>query len=117
MAANDPAQRKLVSRLGGLARSATEDPGAITAPARSAFRQRFIDRARADAPPDTSEAEVERRAAVLWKAHMTRLGLASAKARQQKGRAGTRPSAVSGEHTTPDASTEVDSTSMAEGGS
>ena len=79
-----PEERKLRARLGVQTRLATEDPVEMTVPPRRAFMQSFIDRARDEAPPGTSEAEVCRRAAALRKAHMTRLGLASATARRKK---------------------------------
>lgn len=82
-----PEERTLRARYAALTRSAHTDPQEMTAPMRAAFRQQFIEQARADAPPGTSEAEVLRRAEVLRKLHYTKLGMASAKARTKKGRA------------------------------
>lgn len=81
----------------------------MTAPARAAFQQSFVDEAWAgigpfqealvNAHPEVAEealfplveAEVQRRAVALRKLFYTRLGAASAKARQRKGRAADRP--------------------------
>lgn len=128
-------QRTLRARKAALTRSATEDTRAMTAPARSAFQRKFEQEAwegigpyRTDLlnahprlPEDTLhsmlEQEVLRRAVALRKVFYANLGLASARARQQKGRAVTRPSAISEEHDTPDASSQEDSTAAAEVGS
>lgn len=73
--------------IAALTRSATTDPVAMTAPARTAFQQRFIDRARAASPPDTPEPEIERRAVALRRVFYARLSAAGvAGQRKKKGR-------------------------------
>lgn len=73
--------RRLASRLGAHTLHAKYDSKEITAPARRAFIARFED----EVDPDRMlpEAERQRRAEHALKAHMTRLALASAKARRK----------------------------------
>jgi hypothetical protein len=78
---------KTRASIAALTRSATEDTVAMTEPARSAFRQSFVNTARAGAPPGTPEAEVLRRAAALRKLYYKRLSAAGVAARTRKGRA------------------------------
>lgn len=132
--------RTLRARLGIQTRLATEDPVAMTAKARGAFQQSFIDAAWASIGPFTEaliaehpelpeealfpevEAEVLRRAEVLRKLHMTRLSFAAAKARgKKKGRAVPLrtpvPSPPEGVTSAGEAAfPEVESTSTPEGG-
>jgi hypothetical protein len=78
-----PEQRVLRARTAALVRSATEDTRLMTARARQAFNQRFVDEARASAPGGTTEAEVMRRADALRRLWFTRLSLKAANARQR----------------------------------
>jgi hypothetical protein len=78
-----PGQRILRSRIGAYRRWANEsNPTAATAPARSAFLQRFLD----EVDPDRvlPEAERTRRATAARKAYMQQLALRSSVARQKK---------------------------------
>jgi hypothetical protein len=129
-----PEQRKLRARTAALTRSATEDTVAMTAPARAAFEQSFIEQARegigpfvdrlkADYPhlPEAMlqpliDSEVERRAVALRKLYYTRLGQASAKARAQKGRA-VKPARSEDPGETRVALTQVDDTATPPRGS
>jgi hypothetical protein len=65
--------------------AAVDDRTAATEPARQAFRDQFLQKARerfGDLPPD----ELARRAESLRKAHYARLALASARARRKRTR-------------------------------
>lgn len=79
-----PEQRVLRARLAAHEKwAATDDRRAATAAARQGFAERFAREARerfGDLPP----AELARRAEHLRKAHMTRLALASSKARRAR---------------------------------
>jgi hypothetical protein len=78
----------LISTLGNHVRwSAVADRSAETAPARAAFRDRFLRQAR-DQFGDLPEPELARRAESLRKAHFTRLALRSAQARRARKAAG-----------------------------
>jgi hypothetical protein len=80
-----PARAAMLGKLGAWsihARGLTN-----TGPARAAFASRFVDEARrlaADRGEAITDAEAERRAAFLRKAHFTRLGLRSAAARRAR---------------------------------
>jgi len=62
---------------------ATNDSRVTTAAGRAAFLQTFLDKVDT-ATPGLPEAERQRRAGHLLKAHMQRLALASSKARSKK---------------------------------
>ena len=79
-----PAERSMRSRMAAHRSWAlTPDPAARTAPARTAFLDRFEH----EVDPDgiMPAAERARRAAHARKAYFTKLALASAKARRRKG--------------------------------
>lgn len=78
----DPSERSLKARIAAHEKWARQDPVAGTAKARTAFLGRF----EREVDPDglLSPAERARRAEHALKAHMTRLALASAKARRAK---------------------------------
>jgi hypothetical protein len=71
----------LAGRIGGYEKAARVDNREATRPAREAFAQRFVDQV--DPERKLSEADRHRRAEAAMKAHMTRLALKSAKARQK----------------------------------
>jgi hypothetical protein len=73
--------------------AAVDDRTAATAPARQAFRDRFVEQAR-DRFGDLAPEELALRAEHLRKAYYTRLALSSARARRRKR---TRRSSDSGE--------------------
>jgi hypothetical protein len=78
-----PEQRVLRSRIGGLAKSAKFDPREATEPARVGWRAKWL----READPDgvLPDAERERRADALMRAHMSRLALSrSTKAAKQR---------------------------------
>ncbi|MEU0532017.1 hypothetical protein [Amycolatopsis tolypomycina] len=78
-----PEQRSMAARIANYERWAnTEDKTAATAPARRAFEDRFLQ----EADPDGQLPPAERlaKAALLRKAHFTRMALASSKARARK---------------------------------
>ena len=80
-----PSERSLRARIASDTSWAnTSDPSARTAPGRSAFLARFEDQV--DPDRVLSPEERDRRAQHALRAHMTRLALASAKARR-KGKA------------------------------
>jgi hypothetical protein len=74
-------ERRLRARIGGFARAAKYDGREVTQPARKAFIERFVD----EVDPDRvlTEDERNRRARAALQAHMTRLNLASVKARRK----------------------------------
>lgn len=75
----------LRGRIGGLTRAATAaSPSEITATARAAGWQKFLDQVPAEI---TDPAERQRRAELLRKAHMSRLSLKAAAARSRARRA------------------------------
>ena len=75
----------LISRLGNAQRWAAEpDRSAATAPARAAFRDRFLTEARERFSTDLPADELAYRAEQLRKAHFTRLALKSAQARRAR---------------------------------
>ena len=77
-----PEQRTLRARGAALSRWAGEDPTESMKHARSGFHERFR---REVYEPGLTEAEIERRAAAAMRSHMTRLALASSKARSRGG--------------------------------
>lgn len=84
MPAATPAERSLQARLAAhVLHSRVKDPSAHTAPARTAFLDRFEQEVDPDGllPP----VERQRRASHARKAYFTRLALASAKARRRDG--------------------------------
>jgi hypothetical protein len=76
-----PAQRSLRARIGAHALHASYDSRELTAPARAAFLERF--EREVDPEGVLPAPERLRRAAHARKAYMTRLALASAKARRR----------------------------------
>ncbi len=81
-----PAERTLRARIAAHdSWAATADPTARTAPGRRAFRERF--EAQVDPDGRLDPAERARRADHAYRAHMTRLALASAKARRGRKKA------------------------------
>lgn len=77
-----PAQRSLRSRMAALELHSRVDGKTHTAPARAAF----LERLERQVDPDQSlpEGERQRRANLALKAHMSRLALASSKARHDR---------------------------------
>lgn len=77
-----PTQRVLRAKLGAFSLHAAHDPRETTAKARRTFLAKF----EAQVDPDRTLPEPERlrRADAARKAHMTRLAMASAKARAQR---------------------------------
>lgn len=78
----DKRRAALLGRIGGFARAARDDPREYTAPARSAFLDRFT----REVDPDglLPLAERERRASAARARYMSRLALASVDARRAK---------------------------------
>jgi hypothetical protein len=73
--------------MGGLMRSALHDGAEMTASARLAFHARFVRQAEemaAQRGETLTEAEALRRGEALLRAHMARLSLKAAQARQRK---------------------------------
>lgn len=75
-------ERSLRARMAAYALYARRDGRDVTAPARAAFLRRFEDEV--DPERVLPEAERARRAEHARKAHMTRLALASARARRAR---------------------------------
>lgn len=73
-------QRQQRARIGGYTLAATHDPRDYTRAARKGFRRRFLDLV--DPDRELPEAERDRRATAAMRAHMTRLALKSARARE-----------------------------------
>lgn len=83
MAAHNPAERRQISRIGGLTRYSREtDRSGATAAARAAFRDSFLDQV----DPDHVMSETDRVVAAdtARRAHMARLSLRSAQARRAR---------------------------------
>lgn len=78
-----PEQRRLRASLAAHEMHARHDSREITANARAGFLTKFL-REVDDTTPGLSEAERQRRADHLLKAHMRRLALASSRARARK---------------------------------
>jgi hypothetical protein len=87
-------QRVLRARLAAYERWANEDGKANAQRAQAGLRDRFR-REVAERYPDLTEAELDRRADSAYRAHMTRLALASSKARSARSR---RPSEGASRH-------------------
>ena len=80
-----PSERAMAASIGSLTRWAQEpDRKAAMKPARAAFENRF--ERQVDPNNELDPAERAKRAEMLFKAHMRRLALASAKARRAKSR-------------------------------
>lgn len=77
-----PEQRSLRASIAANTKWAKTDPVAGTAKARSAYHERFLDAV--DPDRQLPDAERERRARALLRAHMQRLSFASAKARRRR---------------------------------
>jgi hypothetical protein len=75
-----PSERSLRAKIASHAMHAQHDSSATTTAGRAAFLQRFLDQVDETLP----EAERQRRAQHLLKAHMARLALAFAKARRRR---------------------------------
>jgi hypothetical protein len=86
MAKNSAADRRVIARIAGLTNAARHDAAEMTAPARSGFLARF--EREADPEGVLTPEERERRATLLLRAHMSRLGRKASKkkARQATGR-------------------------------
>jgi uncharacterized protein (DUF2249 family) len=78
-----PAQRSLYGRMGAAVARSRHDPRELTAAARASFLGRFERQVR-EQSPELPEAEIQRRAAELRKAHMLGLSLKSSIARAKK---------------------------------
>jgi hypothetical protein len=78
-----PEQRTLRAQIMANSRWAKEDPAANAARGQAGLYARFV-REAYEAEPGISDAEAERRALCAYKAHMTRLALASSKARSAR---------------------------------
>ena len=78
-----PSQRSLRASAAAHTMHARNDSRKITANARERFRQKFLDEVDATTP-GLPESERQRRADHLFRAHMTRLALASSLARSRK---------------------------------
>ncbi len=76
-----PEQRRLRAQTAAYERWSKEDPREGTKPARAAFNQRFIDQV--DPERLLPEAERARRAQAAMRAHMSRMALASSRARKK----------------------------------
>jgi len=88
-----PEERTLRARLAAHSQWANElDPTARTAKARKAADDRFVRQAR-ELHPEATEEQIARAAEHLRKAHFTRMGLASARARRAKKAAVEAPAA------------------------
>jgi len=77
------AQRAMYGRIGAAMARARHDPRQLTAAGRAAFLSRFMAQAR-ELHPDADEAELQRVAAELKRAHFLRLAAASSRARAKK---------------------------------
>ena len=78
-----PEQRRLRAQTAAYERWSKQDPREGTKPARAAFNQRFIDQV--DPERVLPEAERTRRAQSAMRAHMSRMALASSRARRKVG--------------------------------
>jgi hypothetical protein len=78
-----PQRRSLAAAIGAHHLHATHDSRKVTEPARAGFLGKFLAEVDA-ATPGLPEAERQRRAQHLLKAHMKRLALASSRARARK---------------------------------
>lgn len=78
-----PEQRTLRARIAACERWAREDGKANAERAQRGLRDRFR-REAAERYPDLTPAELDRRADSAYRAHMTRLALASSKARHAR---------------------------------
>lgn len=88
MPARNPAERALIARLAVESSwAATPDRSARTAPARAGLDAKFV-REVDERWPGLSEADRQRRAEHLRKAHFARLALRSAQARRRKAAGG-----------------------------
>ena len=83
-----PSQRSLQARLAAYSLHAARDPKDTTRAARAAFLNRF--EREVDPDGNLPPAERDRRAQAVLKAHMTRLALASSRARSKR-KSGNRP--------------------------
>ena len=78
-----PEQRRLRAQTAAYERWSKEDPREGIKPARAAFNQRFVDQV--DPERVLPEAERTRRAQAALRAHMSRMALASSRARRKAG--------------------------------
>jgi hypothetical protein len=91
-----PAQRSLYGRIGAAIARSRHDPRDLTSEARRRFLARFEAQVRAEYP-DLPDAEVQRRAGELRKAHMLALAAKSSVARSKKRNTPTRLAGASQE--------------------
>lgn len=82
MSAAPPSIRSMAARIGAHSLHAQRDPRETTAKARRTFLDHFLERV--DPERTLPEAERQRRAESLRKAHFARLSLASASARRKR---------------------------------
>ncbi len=83
-----PEQRRLRASAGGYAKAARYPTDDVTVPARRGFRARFereVAALAAERGEALTDAERERRVEAAFRSHMTRLALASARARSTRG--------------------------------
>ncbi len=84
------AQRALYGRIGAAVARSRHSPTELTAAGRAAFLSRFLEEAK-DLHPAATDAELERVAGELKRAHFLRLAALSSRARSEKKR--TAPNA------------------------
>jgi hypothetical protein len=78
-----PEQLRLRGKIAAGVRWSREDPAENAARGQAGLVAKFEREAR-EADPDTSDAEIARRAQCAYKAHMARLAFASSKARRAR---------------------------------
>lgn len=76
------ANHKAIGRIGGLTRASMYDGAEMTAPARSAAFERFVQQV--DPNRELAPEERKRRAIAAQRAHMCKIALKSAQARARK---------------------------------
>jgi hypothetical protein len=79
----DPETQRLVSSMGGNTTAARHDTTELTAKARAAAFQKFVDEVD-EADPNLSDQERFRRAEHLMRAHLARIQLKAQQARKRK---------------------------------
>jgi len=92
-----PEQASAAGKIGALVVQARYGPDAVASRARSGIMARYRAKVLAENPQlDGDDAEIQRRALLLRRAHMQRLAWKSAKARQAKAEAVSQVSAGEG---------------------
>lgn len=81
-----PEQRVLRARVAAYARWSREDGRAQAQRAQAGLREKFVRQVR-EQHPDLAETEIQRRGECAYREHMSRLALASSKARTGRNRA------------------------------